>query len=123
MAGIATPLSMSNSFVTEDIRRYIVARIQSNTVFQQWPEELRAEVEEVLSRGAKGMFRWAVYQLDILRRLKHKTKIREAIRNLSRTLDETYERIYSSITPEDRELVRHCLRWIMFHNAIWPLGS
>lgn len=119
MVDIASPLSMSTSLVTEDIRRYIVARIQSNPVFQRWPEELRAEVEEALSTGAKGMFRWALCQLDILRRLKHKTKIREAIRNLPKTLDETYERIYSYIPPEDRELVRHCLRWIMFHNTIW----
>jgi len=119
MTRISTPLSMSNSFVAEDIRRYVAARVQSSTVFQRWPEELRTEIEEALSSGASGMFRWAVCQLDILRRLRNQTRVREAIRNLPETLDETYERIYSYISQEDRELVRHCLRWIMLHNTIW----
>ena len=119
MLSIATPLSMSNSFVQEDIRRVIAACLRSNSVFQQWPEAFRAEVEKALSSGAKGMFRWAVCQLDILRRLKHQNKARQAIRNLPRTLDETYERIFSCIAPEDVDIVRHCLWWTMFHNAVW----
>ncbi len=119
MLSIATPLSMSNSFVEEDIRRVIAASLRSNSVFQQWPEAFRAEVEGALSSGAKGMFRWAVCQLDILRRLKHQNKVRRAIRNLPETLDEAYERIFSCIAPEDVDIVRHCLWWAMFHNAVW----
>jgi hypothetical protein len=119
MLSIATPVSMSNSFVEEDIRRVIAAGLRSNSIFQQWPEAFRAEVEGALSSGAKGMFRWAVCQLDILRRLKHHNAARQAIRNLPRTLDETYERIFSYIAPEDVDIVRHCLWWTMFHNAVW----
>ena len=119
MLSIATPLSMSNSFVQEDIRRVIAASLGSNSIFQQWPETFRTEVEGALSSGAKGMFRWAVCQLDILRRLKHQNKVRQAIRNLPETLDETYERIFSCIAPEDVDIVRHCLWWTMFHNAVW----
>ena len=33
MLRILTPLSMSNSFVVEDIRRYVAACVQSSTVF------------------------------------------------------------------------------------------
>ena len=119
MSSIARPLSMSNSFVEEDIRRVIAASLRSNSIFQQWPEAFRTEVEGALSSGAKGMFRWAVCQLDILRRLKHQNKVRQAIRNLPETLDETYERIFSCIAPEDVGVVRHCLWWTMFHNAVW----
>lgn len=119
MMSIATPLSMSNPFVEADIRRVIAAGLGSNPVFQQWPEHFRTEVEGALSAGAKGMFRWAVCQLDILRRLKHQNKARQAIRNLPETLDETYERIFSCIAPEDVDIVRHCLWWSMFHNAVW----
>ncbi|KAK4141538.1 uncharacterized protein C8A04DRAFT_14034 [Dichotomopilus funicola] len=121
MLSIATPLSMSNSFVEEDIRRVIAAGLKSNPIFQQWPAAFRTEVEAALSSGAKGMFRWAVCQLDILRRLKHQNRVREAIKNLPETLDETYERIFSCIAPEDVDLVRHCLWWTMFHNAVWDL--
>lgn len=119
MESISTPISMSNQFVEEDIRTFVAARLKSSSIFQRWPEDFRTEVEEALSAGAKGMFRWAVCQLDILRRLKHQKKAREAIGNLPRTLDETYERIFSCIDPEDIEIVRHCLWWTMFHNSVW----
>ena len=119
MLSIARPLSMSNSFVQEDIRRVIAANLRSDSVFQQWPKAFRTEVEGALSSGAKGMFRWAVCQLDILRRLKHQNKVRQAIKNLPETLDETYERIFSCIALEDVDIVRHCLSWAMFHNAVW----
>lgn len=115
----ATQLSMFKHFVTEDIRKYLATQTKSVPEFRRWPEELRSEVEDALVRGARGMFRWAVCQLDMLRRLKHRTKIRAALTDLPRTLEETYERIFSYISLEDRGLVRHCLRWITLHNTIW----
>lgn len=119
MISISQPLSMSNSFVEADIRLYVAAKIRENPRFQRWPEDLRIEVENALSTGAKGMFRWAVCQLDILRRLHPKFKIREAIRSLPETLDETYERIFSCIDVEDQDLVRHALHLVCFDDFLW----
>lgn len=112
-------LSMSNPFVEADIRTYVAAKIMAEVKFQRWPSNLRAEVEAALSTGAKGMFRWAVCQLDILRRLHHQSKIREAIKCLPETLDETYERIFSYISGEEKEFVRHTLNWLCFHDFLW----
>ena len=100
MLKLFTSLSRSNPLVESDIKRYVAAKIAANTTFRAWPPSLRMEVEEKLSRGAKGMFRWAVCQLDILRRLNRMGKIRTALQSLPETLDETYERIFSSIHPE-----------------------
>ncbi|PVH69859.1 hypothetical protein DL98DRAFT_661450 [Cadophora sp. DSE1049] len=119
MSGISQPLSMSNCLVEADIKHYISAMISSNPKFQRWPHSLRAEVVEILGQKAKGMFRWAVCQLDIIRRLDHPTKIRQALQNLPKTLDETYERIFSYIPEELKELVRHALHWVSFHNNLW----
>src|SRR5712671_2109322 len=47
-------------------------------------------------------FRWIVCQLDMLRRC-FPVDLREALRELPITLDETYERILSSIDKEKRE--------------------
>jgi hypothetical protein len=118
MSAIAEPLSLSNPWVESDIKRFVWITISEDINFRRWPIDLRMEVEELLSKGAKGMFRWAVCQLDILRRLKTIKKIKEAIVSLPETLDETYERIFSCIHQDDRELVRHALRWICFHNAL-----
>ena len=109
---------MSNPYVEEDIRTYVTAKIKGHPKFQRWPLSLQTEVQEALAVGAKGMFRWAVCQLDTLRRLHHQSKIREAIQNLPETLDETYERILSCIQGEERDLVRHTLHLIRFRD-IW----
>ena len=119
MGCFSQPLSMSNCFVEADIRTYIAAKIKAEAKFQRWPSDLRIDVEATLSAGAKGMFRWAVCQLDILRRLNHQSKIREAIKNLPETLDETYERVFSYIADEEKELVRHILHWVCFHDFLW----
>ncbi|KAK5405278.1 hypothetical protein LTR06_008973 [Exophiala xenobiotica] len=119
MDRVSRSLSMSNCFVEADIRIYVAAKVASEAKFQRWPSDLRIEVETTLSTGAKGMFRWAVCQLDILRRLNHQSKIREAIKSLPKTLDETYERIFSYIADEEKELVRHTLHWVCFHNLVW----
>jgi hypothetical protein len=112
-------LSMSNCFVEADIRTYVAAKILAEAKFQRWPLDLRTDVEAALSIGARGMFRWAVCQLDILRRLNHQSKIREAIKSLPKTMDETYERIFSYIADEEKEFVRRTLHWICFHDLLW----
>jgi hypothetical protein len=119
MGRFSQSLSMSNCFVEADIRIYVAAKIMAEAKFQRWPSDLRADVEATLSTGAKGMFRWAVCQLDILRRLNHQSKIREAIKSLPKTMDETYERIFSYIADEEKEFVRHILHWVCFHDLLW----
>lgn len=119
MAKISDPISMSNPLVEADIKVYISRRIQAELRFQRWPRRLQDDVEDSLSKGAKGMFRWAVCQLDILRRLRHEDKIRASLQNLPQGLDESYERIFSLIDTEDRDLVKHALHWLCFHTFLW----
>jgi hypothetical protein len=62
-------------------------------------------------------FRWAVCQIDVLQRLKPSSRsILNALANLPRTLDETYERIFLGIPNDDRLFVHHVLRWIYYYN-------
>jgi len=119
MGRFSQSLSMSNCYVEADIGTYVAAKITAEAKFQRWPSDLRIEVEATLSTGAKGMFRWAVCQLDILRRLIHQSKIREAIKSLPKDMDETYERIFSYIADGEKEIVRHALNWVCFHDFLW----
>ncbi|KAK0641394.1 hypothetical protein B0T16DRAFT_496113 [Cercophora newfieldiana] len=119
MSKISHPLSMSNPHVEADIERYVVAKVRSTYKFRRWPSWLCDEVQHTLAVGAKGMFRWAVCQLDILRRLNDIGKIRLALNDLPETLDDTYIRILSSIDEEDRPLLRHTLWMISFHSATY----
>lgn len=119
MVKISDPISMSNTLVEADIKVYINRRIRAEPRFQRWPRRLQDDVEDSLSKGAKGMFRWVVCQLDILRRLRHEDKIKASLQNLPKGLDESYERIFSLIDTEDRDLVKHALHWLCFHNLLW----
>ncbi|KAF2803858.1 uncharacterized protein BDZ99DRAFT_546446 [Mytilinidion resinicola] len=66
------------------------------------------------------LFRWAVCQIDALQRLKPESRIiRNALQNLPRTLDETYERIFTAIPHEDRIFLRLALQWIWFQGWLY----
>lgn len=54
-------------------------------------------------------FRWAVCQLDVLRRLKTAAQVNAALDTLPETLDETYERILSIIPKYYKHIVRRVL--------------
>ncbi|KAK3380805.1 hypothetical protein B0H63DRAFT_450203 [Podospora didyma] len=120
LADASAPLSISNPLVTHDIKKYVASILRSDKRFKSWPKTPRLvkKVEATLAKGVKGMFRWAVCQLEVLRRQRGVDGIRNALRDLPPTLDETYCRIFSSIEREDWTFLRHILRWIIFHNII-----
>jgi len=59
-------------------------------------------------------FRWAACQLDAIKKCPSVKKVREALNNLPKTLDETYERILLSIDEDYRDIVLEALRWLCF---------
>jgi hypothetical protein len=68
------------------------------------------------STNTHNRFRWAVCQIDVLQRLKCERHIvKNALENLPRTLDETYDRIFLNIPEEERLFVYHALQWISYH--------
>ena len=55
-------------------------------------------------------------QLDALKRLKSERHIvMKALKNLPKTLFETYDRIFTLVPMEERIIVHHVLRWIAHH--------
>ena len=65
-------------------------------------------------------FRWAVCQIDSLQRLKcERNTIQKALKNLPKTLNETYDRIFLAVPEEERLFVDHALRWIVHHNELY----
>ncbi|KAL9617227.1 MAG: hypothetical protein Q9160_007955 [Pyrenula sp. 1 TL-2023] len=120
MGSCSMPVPMTNQFVEDDIRALVHSTIQKDARYQKWPEDLKREMQDTVPKKAEGMFRWAVCQIDILRRLKPDISIiRAALSNLPRTLDETYERILLEIPEDDWLPVQHVLHWLMFHNELF----
>ncbi|KAH6986487.1 hypothetical protein BKA56DRAFT_546285 [Ilyonectria sp. MPI-CAGE-AT-0026] len=121
------PISMANESLRSDIEIYVMRVLTEDKPFRLWSSDLRAEARNSLLRGAKGMFRWVICQVDLFRRMRlvPRTAILDALRSLPETLDETYERIFSLIPEADRVYLRSALHWIIFlghWNFDWPLG-
>ncbi|KAI9766841.1 MAG: hypothetical protein M1839_004764 [Geoglossum umbratile] len=123
LSGVAAEVSLHNRWVDIDIRQYIQNHLRDDRKLNRWPESLKAEIEAALTKGAKGMFRWAFCQLDILGRLKCESDIREALGQLPKTLDETYERILSRIPTENVKFARRALHLLAFDSGISTLAE
>ncbi|KAK3331755.1 hypothetical protein B0T19DRAFT_413912 [Cercophora scortea] len=123
LESLTTPISMSNPYVEDDIATYVKSVLRGDKRFRRWPHDLKNELVAELPKRAKGMFRWAICQFDILRRCKTPNEIQSAIANLPETLDETYERIFQSIHEKDRTLVRRTLALIWGEANINDLGD
>lgn len=124
MAPISFSVPTYHEEVEKDIRVFVEGSISRRDRFKRWPDDLKVEVIDALAIGAKGMFRWAVGQLDILRRLKYATHedIRQTIKSLPKNLDETYMRILNLIEPDDLELVRFTIHWIIYTEGLLDLA-
>ncbi|THX37115.1 purine and uridine phosphorylase [Aureobasidium pullulans] len=100
--------SIQSAEVNNDIRSYVSKRVHSDE-FEHWKDcsTIRDRVEMELTEKADGMFRWAALQLDALRECYNKSSVEQALRNLPRTLYDTYTRTLDIIRagPHGREVV------------------
>ncbi|KAL8316101.1 hypothetical protein RB597_000144 [Gaeumannomyces tritici] len=108
---IATDVSMSNHVVDEDIGRFIQTQLQVDPVLVKWPAGTLQTVEKKLRKGARGMFRWAACQLEILSTQNHdtETEVLEALDALPETLDQTYESVLAKIPLQHQKKIRLAL--------------
>lgn len=62
----------------------------------------------------RNRFRWAACQLDALGRCLNRSMLRKSLKELPRTLDETYERILCAIDDDYHEYALRILQWLAF---------
>ncbi|GAB7358286.1 hypothetical protein MBLNU230_g2360t1 [Neophaeotheca triangularis] len=109
--------SLETHLVDSDIRKYVHKRLTTDKSFKEWQEskDVQEEIETTLGRKAKGMFRWAACQMDSLAQCFTVGKVRRALQDLPKTLDDTYARILRSIEKAgqaDDAIV--ILRWLAY---------
>ncbi|KAH9892930.1 hypothetical protein F4778DRAFT_794926 [Xylariomycetidae sp. FL2044] len=116
-----TELTMSNHFVQKAIRTYVRKQLNRGEKFKVWTKEFRDEVEETLSRHARGMFRWVACQIEVISRIYYdRSKVLQALADLPEDVFETYERILLAIPLENRDFARTALALICSNTSSIP---
>ncbi|KAF2655868.1 hypothetical protein K491DRAFT_598030 [Lophiostoma macrostomum CBS 122681] len=120
MRAISTAISMANPYAEEDIRCHVRSLMQRNARFENWSQDMLEEVTSTISTQARGMFRWAACQIDALQRVKcERAVIQRRLQDLPKTLDETYDRIFTEVQEDERLFVYHVIHWIVFHEDLF----
>ncbi|RAH67963.1 Pfs, NACHT and ankyrin domain protein, partial [Aspergillus aculeatinus CBS 121060] len=104
--------------INQDIRTYLHETLQSDRGFDRWhrrPEVLN-EIEAELMLKADGMFRWVVCQIDSLKHCLDLRKLRQSLRTLPATLQETYARILINIPENYRKEAIRILQFLTYSN-------
>ncbi|KAI0574012.1 multiple ankyrin repeats single kh domain protein [Pyrenophora tritici-repentis] len=107
---------LQRDVVDEDIQRYVQQRLRVDKGLAKWNKDasVRQEIEAALMHGARGMFRWAVCQLDTLEKCCNRAMLRKSLATLPRTLDQTYDRILTAISEEHSSYAIRILQWLTF---------
>ncbi|KAH6875175.1 hypothetical protein BKA58DRAFT_418768 [Alternaria rosae] len=107
---------LQRDIVDQDIQRYVQQRLHDDKGLAKWSKDaaIRQEIEAALMGGARGMFRWAVCQLDTLAKCRNLVMLRKSLATLPQTLDQTYDRILTAISEEDCVYAIRILQWLTF---------
>ncbi|KAF1972363.1 HET-domain-containing protein, partial [Bimuria novae-zelandiae CBS 107.79] len=109
-------VDLQSKLVDRDIQKYVRQRLSDDKRLSKWGKDsaLRQDIEAALMKGAQGMFRWAVCQLDALRECRTRASLQRSLATLPPTLDKTYDRILSAISEVDAQYAVPTLRWLTF---------
>ncbi|OAF58861.1 hypothetical protein VC83_06133 [Pseudogymnoascus destructans] len=109
-------ICLEHQVVDKDIQTYVRQRLSDDKGLKKWQKDadIRREIETTLMEGSRGMFRWAVCQMDTLGKCRTRLALQKALKALPTTLDETYERILCTISEADSEHAMRILQWLAF---------
>ncbi|KAH6886789.1 ankyrin repeat-containing domain protein [Thelonectria olida] len=107
-------ISLQASVVDEDVRTHVHTVIHTDPTLSSVKPALQKEILDEIVAGARGMFRWAICQLDRIKQCLTPAMIREELKVMPETLDETYDRILFSVPSAHQAFVQSALHWLAF---------
>ena len=107
-------LPIQSSVVDNDIKTFVTKQMLRDRWWNKWTNAIRQEVIDSLTQKANGMFRWAVCQLQELRKSINVKMLRRLLSGLPRTLDDTYKRILGNVDSEYTEYAIRLFPWLCF---------
>ncbi|KAL6797086.1 ankyrin repeat-containing domain protein [Trichoderma sp. SZMC 28012] len=104
---------MYREAIKRDIGQYIDTTL-ADVNYKSWSDTIKKKVKEILIERSDGMFQYVRCQFEVLRSLRSSSEILQALLNLPKGLDQTYERILRMIDPKYQEQIISCLQWLAF---------
>ncbi|KAH7089729.1 vegetative incompatibility protein HET-E-1 [Paraphoma chrysanthemicola] len=125
LGDLENSICLTSKVVDNDIKKYVRYRLADDKTLSKWGKDeiLKAEIEAALMQGSQGMFRWAVCQLDLLRKCRNRALLRKSLATLPPTLDKTYEAILTNISEDDSMYAMRILRWLTFADRPFTLDA
>ena len=105
--------SIEHRHVERDMETHVRAELAKMPKLRAMPIHAQEGLIMSLVKRSEGMFRWIQCQLDTLRKLRTPQAINQALQALPAGLDETYDRILSSLDEGDHEYVLRMLHWLV----------
>jgi len=107
-------IPIQSSDVDADVRIHVQNAVSQDSAFSKWKPAVRQEILDAIVSGSNGMFRWAVCQLDSLKKCLTPAMVRCELKRMPETLDGTYDRILQGIPSLHAKFVQSAMNWLAF---------
>lgn len=105
-------VQLQNEIINADISRHLATCVKEDP-YRRWSDSITDKVIRHLTMNAEGVFRWADLQFQDLRGKAREKDIDKALKQLPKTLQETYQRMLDRITVEGyADEAVAVLRWL-----------
>ncbi|KAG5662465.1 hypothetical protein KAF25_004883 [Fusarium avenaceum] len=95
----------------QDVQRYIETSVHKIAQEYHWSREIQDQVQDTLSKKAKGSFLWATLSIHNAKEIPHDL-ITAYLDNVSENVTPIYEKILLDIPREQQQRTRLLLSWI-----------
>lgn len=104
-------MAIEDPKVDADVRLHVLSWIEKNAPYNEWSQEIQDLITSEVTKRSNGVFRWVECQLNTLSLAVRECDVEEALQQLPKDLDETYERMLNNTTstPYAKET------WRLFH--------
>jgi nucleoside phosphorylase len=103
-------LDASDTEISQDVERYILAKVAELASEQSLSEKMVAQVQQTLLAGADGTFLWVGFVANELQG-RSWSKIDEVLRHIPKSLGGVYQRLLQQI--DDKEALVPILQWVV----------
>ncbi|KAJ5322943.1 hypothetical protein N7452_011232 [Penicillium brevicompactum] len=104
--------------LAEDVKTFVNSCLAKRPL-NRWGASIHQLICDELLNSKERRFRWAELQIMALERCRNEDQIRDTLRTIPQTLEETYRKVLDNIDSKDEELAREILMIICLSPVVF----